>query len=66
MVLRTTGELADLLTTTAEGWFPRLGFVRVDRARVPAAVQLSVEFTAACPASAVVMWRAPDPSKEPS
>jgi protein-tyrosine-phosphatase/N-acetylglutamate synthase-like GNAT family acetyltransferase len=44
-----------LLTTTAAPFFARLGFVEVRRAEVPAAVQDSVEFTTACPASATVM-----------
>jgi amino-acid N-acetyltransferase len=44
-----------LLTTTAEGYFPMFGFVRIARAEVPATVQTSVEFTSACPASATVM-----------
>lgn len=47
-----------LLTTTAEHYFPRLGFVCVDRECVPAALHASAEFTGACPASAVVMRRA--------
>ncbi len=46
-----------LLTTTAEEFFPRFGFVKVDRADVPASVRRSVEFTSACPASATVMRR---------
>ena len=46
-----------LLTTTAEQYFPRLGFARVEREIVPAAVRASAEFTGACPASAVVMRR---------
>jgi amino-acid N-acetyltransferase len=46
-----------LLTTTAEGWFPRLGFRVGTRAEVPERVQQSVEFREACPASAVVMVR---------
>lgn len=46
-----------LLTTTAEDFFPRFGFVRVTRDEVPASVRQSVEFTAACPDSAVVMRR---------
>jgi amino-acid N-acetyltransferase len=46
-----------LLTTTAERWFPRFGFERIERAAVPAAVAGTVEFTSACPASAVVMAR---------
>jgi amino-acid N-acetyltransferase len=44
-----------LLTTTAEHYFPRFGFVVVPRESVPAAVQASAEFHEACPASAVVM-----------
>lgn len=46
-----------LLTTTADQFFPRLGFERITRTDVPASVQTSVEFTSACPASAVVMRR---------
>jgi amino-acid N-acetyltransferase len=44
-----------LLTTTADAYFPRFGFERIDRADVPASVQASVEFQGACPASATVM-----------
>jgi amino-acid N-acetyltransferase len=44
-----------LLTTTAGAFFPRFGFEPVTRADVPAAVQQSVEFTSACPVSALVM-----------
>jgi len=44
-----------LLTTTAERWFPRFGFARIARERVPDAVRASVEFREACPASAAVM-----------
>ena len=44
-----------LLTTTAEKFFPRFGFERTNREEVPDAVRNSVEFTSACPASAVVM-----------
>jgi amino-acid N-acetyltransferase len=46
-----------LLTTTAEQWFPRFGFGRVERADVPDAVRASLEFREACPASAVAMRR---------
>ena len=46
-----------LLTTTAEHYFPRLGFVGITRDQVPAGVQGSIEFREACPASAVVMRR---------
>lgn len=44
-----------LLTTTAAGYFPRLGFRAVPREEVPAAVQNSVEFRHACPTTAVAM-----------
>jgi amino-acid N-acetyltransferase len=44
-----------LLTTTAEQFFPRLGFEPISRADVPESVQASVEFQSACPASATVM-----------
>lgn len=51
-----------LLTTTAEEWFPRFGFARIDRAKVPEPVRRSVEFTSACPASAAVMHLALAPT----
>jgi amino-acid N-acetyltransferase len=44
-----------LLTTTAEGFFPKFGFERIERQAVPQSVQTSVEFTSACPSSATVM-----------
>ena len=44
-----------LLTTTAERYFPKFGFERIQRSEVPAGVQTSVEFTSACPSSATVM-----------
>lgn len=44
-----------LLTTTAEGWFPRHGFRRIERRDASPAVRQSVEFREACPASAVAM-----------
>jgi len=44
-----------LLTTTAESYFPRFGFVPTTRDLVPAGVQQSIEFRSACPASAIVM-----------
>ena len=46
-----------LLTTTAQGFFPRFAFSPIARADVPATVQQSVEFRSACPASAIVMRR---------
>lgn len=44
-----------LLTTTAEKFFPRFGFEQIAREDVPPSVQASVEFTSACPTSAIVM-----------
>jgi amino-acid N-acetyltransferase len=46
-----------LLTETAEAFFASHGFERVERPSVPEAVRASVEFTSACPASAVAMSR---------
>lgn len=47
-----------LLTMTAEHYFPRFGFTRIERTEVPDAVARTVEFTSACPASAVTMRKA--------
>jgi N-acetylglutamate synthase-like GNAT family acetyltransferase len=44
-----------LLTETAAQFFPRLGFVSIDREKVQGPVRTSVEFTRLCPASAAVM-----------
>lgn len=48
-------EQVYLLTTTAEDWFPRFGFVRVARDTVPLALHASAEFQGACPDSAIAM-----------
>jgi amino-acid N-acetyltransferase len=44
-----------LLTETAADFFPRFGFRPIARAEVDSAVQQSVEFTSACPDSALAM-----------
>jgi amino-acid N-acetyltransferase len=44
-----------LLTTTAEHFFPRFGFVRIPRGDVAPAVRASQEFRGACPDSAIAM-----------
>lgn len=44
-----------LLTETAEAFFAKKGFVRIDRATVTSPVAQSVEFISACPASAACM-----------
>jgi amino-acid N-acetyltransferase len=46
-----------LLTVAWERYYTKFGFVRVDRAAVPDTVKVSVAFTSACPASALVMHR---------
>ena len=56
VLARTHGSPAVfLLTTTAGGFFPRFGFEPVARADVPADVKRSIEFTSACPSTALVM-----------
>jgi amino-acid N-acetyltransferase len=44
-----------LLTTTAADFFVRVGFQPISRTEFPMAVQVSVEFEEACPASATAM-----------
>ena len=44
-----------LLTTTAPGFFERMGFTRIDRNDVPADIQGTTEFSTLCPQSAVCM-----------
>jgi amino-acid N-acetyltransferase len=44
-----------LMTTTAAGFFPRLGFEPVARDQVPAAVRGSLQFASVCPSTAAVM-----------
>ncbi len=53
----TSALSAYLHTTTAESFFPQLGFARIERQDVPLAVQASREFNGICPASAAVMRR---------
>ena len=46
-----------LLTTTAEGYFTRLGFTPLPRSAAPAALNASAEFQGVCPDSAALMHR---------
>jgi amino-acid N-acetyltransferase len=55
-----------LLTTTADRYFPRFGFARITRAEVPATVRTSIEFTSACPSSAIVMRKTLGGDPEPA
>ncbi len=47
-----------LLTTTAEGFFSKLGYVRIARDDAPLAIASTTQFSALCPSSAVVMRKA--------
>jgi len=44
-----------LLTTTAESFFLKQGFVATSRAEAPAAIKTSVEFSTLCPASSAFL-----------
>ncbi|MEO8037231.1 MAG: arsenic resistance N-acetyltransferase ArsN2 [Betaproteobacteria bacterium] len=56
-----------LLTTTAGGLFQRLGYAHADRDAAPAVIRHTREFTALCPASAVLMVkRAPGKTSRPA
>lgn len=46
-----------LLTQTAEPFFVRHGYTRVERSSVPAPIQATTEFRSLCPASAVCMLK---------
>jgi amino-acid N-acetyltransferase len=46
-----------LLTDTAARWFPRYGFVPVDRAEVPEPVRAAPEFSTICASTAAVLVR---------
>lgn len=47
-----------LLTTTAEAFFTHLGYRICHRSQVPAVIRHSRQFSALCPASALVMMKA--------
>jgi amino-acid N-acetyltransferase len=44
-----------LLTTTAESFFRRLGYERIDRSRAPPSIKRTREFACLCPASSAFM-----------
>jgi len=46
-----------LLTTTAESFFTRLGYRRIDRTEAPPVIQSVREFASLCPASAAFMFK---------
>ena len=51
------GERLHLLTTTAERFFIRRGFVAADRASAPPAIRRTREFADVCPASAAYLTK---------
>jgi len=52
-----------LLTTTAESFFERLGYRRVDRMQAPASIQSTREFASLCPVNSVFMIKRLDPER---
>jgi amino-acid N-acetyltransferase len=46
-----------LLTTTAESFFTRLGYRRIDRTEAPPSIRSVREFASLCPASAAFMFK---------
>jgi amino-acid N-acetyltransferase len=48
-------ESVYLLTNTAAGYFPRIGFTPVSRAEVPEEIRRSLQFAAVCPSMAAVL-----------
>ena len=54
-------ETLYLLTTTASGFFRRIGYEAVDREHVPSSVRRTTEFTDLCPASATCMRKDLEP-----
>ncbi|MCU0354000.1 MAG: arsenic resistance N-acetyltransferase ArsN2 [Cytophagales bacterium] len=55
-----------LITNTAEAYFAKQGFVKIDRNTVPTEIQQTQQFQGVCPSSATVMRLAPRPPKEES
>jgi amino-acid N-acetyltransferase len=47
-----------LLTTTAEDFFKRRGYLPADRASAPAAIRTTREFAGLCPASSAFLFKA--------
>jgi amino-acid N-acetyltransferase len=52
-----------LLTTTAESFFARHGYRRVDRTRAPLSIQSTAEFAGLCPASSAFMIKELRPNR---
>ncbi|AYQ36190.1 GNAT family N-acetyltransferase [Runella sp. SP2] len=52
-----------LITTTAEGYFSKQGFEKVERDAVPAEIAQSQQFSGLCPSSATVMKKSVEKPK---
>jgi amino-acid N-acetyltransferase len=50
-------ESVYLLTTTAESFFARRGYARVDRRNAPESISTTREFSSICPASSAFMLK---------
>lgn len=48
-------KIIHLLTTTAEDYFNRKGFIKTERANAPQTVKETVEFSNLCPSSSIYM-----------
>ncbi len=46
-----------LLTTTAQGYFAKLGFAAINRTETPEAIRETQQFRELCPDSAIIMYR---------
>ncbi len=46
-----------LLTTTAQGYFSKLGFAAINRTETPDAIRETQQFRELCPDSAIIMYR---------
>jgi amino-acid N-acetyltransferase len=52
-----------LLTTTAEKFFKRLGYERIDRSQAPPSIERTREFASLCPASSAFMLKRLQPDR---
>ena len=62
--IATNAQLQELwlITNTADRYFEKYGFERIERENVPTEITAIPQFTALCPSSAVVMRRDLNPS----
>ncbi len=58
---RTSGRYISL-TTTAETFFKRLGYERIERSQAPLSIERTREFASLCPASSAFMVKSLKPT----